>query len=429
MASIPGRSPHFLVSRAPAMRLTRNALAEFAVMTILVGICFFNLSSLDPDKEKSGLDKSVIVKLAIVAISGGVGVLGLLTIERVRKLVFTFPGLWLSGCAAVFVLTSLTSIMPAVSIASAGAICFTLLFSTTALVVVGARQVVVACWFGMAFFLAVSFAVWLAYPALGVFDEQLSDGETLSRMAGISHPNTVGQFSGLLIGLTLLLYHEGIFRSKRVFLIVPFAAAAMLLAFSRSSIVALCLSLGIVYRREILGFLGWLSLTLAAFTGSLLLYLVVLTSGSGTPSISEVASSLSKSGDAEELTSVTGRTEIWDFTAQKISERPWTGFGPATSRELLKDHLGFAHNLWLHVAVSGGIGALLLIIGLTIGRVADVFMRPNRIPDFLILFIFVNGLTENVIFAFVSGATDVLLLTAVLWRANESILFREWGEI
>lgn len=429
MASIGNRLRPFPLSQARTMSLTRNALAELAMMAMLVAICFFNLSSLDPEKEQSGLDGSVIIKLAVVAASGTIGVAGLLTIARVRQLVFSFPGLWLFGCVAVFLLTSISSIQPAMSVASAGAIGLTLLFATTALVVAGARQVIVACWFGIALFLAVSFAVWLFYPPLGVFTEPMADGESLSRMAGISHPNTVGQFSGLFIGLTLLLWHEGIFRSKRVFLLVPFATATMLLALSRTSILALVLSLGIVYRREILNFLGWIRLALAGLAGSLLLFFAFLISGEEMDSIAGLVTAFTKSGETEELTSMTGRTEIWDFTLRKISERPWTGYGPATSRELLKDHLGFAHNLWLHVAVSSGLGALVLMIGLALGRIADVFIRPNRIPDFIILYIFVNGLTENVVFAFVSGANDVLLLIAILWRANENILRRKWGEI
>jgi len=101
------------------------------------------------------------------------------------------------------------------------------------------------------------------------------------------------------------------------------------------------------------------------FAGIIMLGGVVLLSFSGR----ELASRLSQSD-----TAVSGRGEIWEFTREAISERPWLGTGLSTFRDVSVRSRGSelsprtapffkAHNGYLEMILEGGYGGFLLILG------------------------------------------------------------------
>jgi O-antigen ligase len=239
------------------------------------------------------------------------------------------------------------------------------------------------------------------------------------RMAGLAHPNLLGQFSALGAGLGVVLASCGILRWRFAWVIALPCLAALALSISRAATVALIVALVVSHRDRIIQTLGWplLAGLGAAVTGIALG--VVALDDPGNWLSGETLSALSKTGDVRELTSLTGRTEIWEYTIRQVAERPLLGFGPATSRIVLADHVGYTHNLWLNVMFCSGVIGLTFMVCLTAGRVFDVVFRPHRIVDFLIIYIFVNGLAENVILSFIAGAPTILFIIAVLWRAAD----------
>ncbi len=412
-------------TRFMASAITHEQLFQGVVFALAAGTAFFNLSNFSPDKDVTGLDKFVVLKLLLTGSCGLLGCYGWLAVPRVRALLLSRPGIWLTGIAVMFFMASLLSPIPLVSLASTVALTCMLLFTTTVVVVSGPIRLVQAILAGIGLFLGASWIAYLLFPGLGVFAEPLADGEFSLRMAGISHPNALAQYAALGVGLSLLLVQTGVVRSRYLLALIPLGLGALVLSISRASAIALVVALMFVWRDRILARLGPVALLTGCLiiVGGLLIY-------SARHDLGDLLSErwfskLAKSGDTSELTSLTGRTEIWSYATGRLTERPWLGFGPATSKLILAEHVQYTHNLWLNVAFSSGLAGLLCLLGLTVGRVWDSLASPNRIVDFIIVVLFVNGLAENVAFAFVPGAPTMLLVVATLWRANEAFAAQE----
>ncbi len=405
--------------------LTHDQVFEWSLFCLMAVITLTNLANLTPEKDSAGLDKFVLVKLILTGACGIAGLYGFFAVPRVQMLLFSLPGVWLTGLASAWFAAALFSPTLLISAASALSLWCILLFTVTVVVTIGPKSCLRAVLIGIALFVCASWVAWLALPSLGVFAEPLADGQFRLRMAGITHPNLLAQYAGLGAGLSVVTYQTGVVRSRMIWLLVPICLGAMLFSISRAATIALVVALAVTYRGRILQFTGLRALLLGGLvvTGGLLV-LAAQENVGGLLSERQL-SLLSKSGDTRELTSLTGRTEIWSYALRKVSERPLLGFGPATSKKILADYVGYTHNLWLNVLFCSGISGLIWMTGLTLGRVFDVFARPHRIADFIIVFIFVNGLAENVILSFIPGAPTVLLIVAVLWRANENIDARE----
>lgn len=115
---------------------------------------------------------------------------------------------------------------------------------------------------------------------------------------------------------------------------------------------------------------------------------------------------LSRSSDTAELTSVTGRTGIWEHSLELIAERPLTGYGfngnvEALERAFLEGSLEFdareAHNIVLQAALNGGVLSALLLLAALLGFVRRVHERPSPVAASMVALIAVHGLTESVI--------------------------------
>ncbi|MFM7564933.1 MAG: O-antigen ligase family protein, partial [Planctomycetota bacterium] len=125
---------------------------------------------------------------------------------------------------------------------------------------------------------------------------------------------------------------------------------------------------------------------------------------------------VSKSGTTEELTSGTGRSEIWGASVRLIAQRPLTGYGAATSKDLLAEYTRYTHNMMLNVGLSGGILPMALLAAAFFYGCRKLWSDPQLVPDAIFLFLFLNGLAENVCFLVLDSAPMILLTTALVWR-------------
>ena len=130
---------------------------------------------------------------------------------------------------------------------------------------------------------------------------------------------------------------------------------------------------------------------------------------------------VSKSGDAEELTTATGRAEIWAYSIKLIVQQPVFGYGAATSKWFLSDYSLYTHNLVLNVAFSTGVFGGLACLMMVLGRVSSVIYRPHRIADALLVFILVNGMFENVIFSILCGLPTIVWIIAMAIPVMDNI--------
>jgi O-antigen ligase len=129
--------------------------------------------------------------------------------------------------------------------------------------------------------------------------------------------------------------------------------------------------------------------------------------------IEDKLSFLSKSGDTSELTSATGRADIWAFAIRKVADRPLTGFGAATSKYYMQDYSSYTHNLIINVLFSTGVFGGLLALLMCIGRIISLFTNHHVVADAIVAFILVNGLFENVIFSFLAGMPTIIWITGL----------------
>lgn len=123
-------------------------------------------------------------------------------------------------------------------------------------------------------------------------------------------------------------------------------------------------------------------------------------------SLGERASrSVSRSGESEEIRTLTGRTEIWEVAVDEVRDRPITGIGAGSTTEMYtiaedQDRIGFVvthgHDVWVQLALSGGVVAVVLVLLGSIDFAVRARIRPVRDRDALMLALFVHGITEDV---------------------------------
>ncbi len=243
-------------------------------------------------------------------------------------------------------------------------------------------------------FCAVSFVVYFTMPEYGRFIYWLNGELYLSgRMAGITgSANNLGRVAAF--GLVLVgLYHRQLSHVHRLF--VPLTALVMFVVLimtnSRSA-----LAMTLVILLAVHG-LNWRRFYLVVLLCSLaaIAFLMFL------PFADQVASVVSRSGDADEVTSLTGRTSIWNAVLYLSAERPWMGYGYGSSVFLLpanENLVGFsvshAHNLFLQLLLTTGWVGL----GLFAAAFFTVGFRAAYVRDWvavaMLSVVVLNGITE-----------------------------------
>ena len=334
---------------------------------------------------------------------------------------FSFPVVWIWLLFGFYCLGVVKSVTPKESVASAISIACVLLCTSRVLVQHGVESVLRTVLYALSAFVLISWILFLFVPEIGVFEEATVEDQFFKRMGGLAHPNTLGQFSGLNIVLGLLFFRNyGLKMNKWRWLVIALAAGALIASVSRTSLIATVFALVFVYRdkclrREylpyifglgILGVMGLLALSAMTDLGS---------------AIESKLAVVSKSGDAEELTTATGRAEIWAYSIKLIVQQPVFGYGAATSKWFLSDYSLYTHNLVLNVAFSTGVFGGLACLMMVLGRVSSVIYRPHRIADALLVFILVNGMFENVIFSILCGLPTIVWIIAMAIPVMDNI--------
>ena len=388
-------------------------LATLIGVIALFCIAVFNLSDLGlgDDSDKISIDFTVLIKVGSLALAGGYGLIGM-TDAKVRRLMFSFPVVWIWIIFGFYCLGVVNSVLPKETIASALSIACVLMLTTRLLVQVGVKTVLTILFHAMAVFVVVSWFLFLFVPEIGVFEEDIVDGQQFLRMGGLAHPNTLGQIAGMTVVFVCLLHRNYGELSRWRWIIAFLALGALVASVSRTSLVTTALSIAFVYRETFikreylphvlgaafLGIIGFLALAATVDLGAML---------------ESNLESVSKSGDTEELTSGTGRAEIWAYSMKLIGRSPLFGYGAATSKWYLSDYSLYTHNLILNVAFSTGIFGGFACLTMVIGRIRTLIHRPHPIADSLIAFILFNGIAENVIFSILCGLPTIVWIVAL----------------
>jgi len=369
--------------------------AIFFVVVVLIS--FFGPMDLSTaqDTYNVGLDKLVLVKLAISLVSGACACWGITQFVDVRKTLLTLPVLFLAAIFVLAILGSSSGLTPA-SFPTAVINALTVAFAVTAIKTLGLRATSFGVVCGVVGTATCGMFLFYFVPEQGIFAEPLDAGQFLNRMGGMAHPNSVARSAILATLLSLYLFRTGELSWKvSVVLLLLFSWTAYL-AMSRTAFIAGSLGGLMVFgdrlasRRSIVGFI---SFAMAGFLGLLLMF----AAGKEERLLGSVVGLVTKSGNAAEITSGTGRTDIWAEASRKIAKRPLVGYGFNAGPMLLVNHSQATHNAVMNVTMSAGIfgGAAMFCLWLWTGWTA--LNSTNLAIRGMCAFLFLSCLTEDTV--------------------------------
>jgi len=394
-------------------------LSTIVGLGLIAIITFINSADVAIDKEKVGLDMQVMLKLAGIGFAAIYGGIGFLTDRRVRDLVQSFPVFWVVIIIAMYFVSTPFSIDPKISLASTLSVVAILLLTIRALLQIGIMPVLNAIFVGMGLFNIFSWVVFFAWPEVGVLKEALPDGKFAHRMSGLAHSNVLGQYAGLTVVLGMIMFFTYKRKSKARLGLIAIALGALVCSLSRTSMVATLVALAVAYRRVFFKREYLQRYVVAAMVGIFAL-MVISTQVDLGAKIKEKMTLISKSGNADELTSATGRSEIWAYSIRLIGERPLIGYGAATSKYYLARYSLYTHNMILNVAFSTGIIGGFACLMMVLGRIRAMFSISHPLADGILIFIIVNGLFENVIFAVLAGMPTMVWIMSLSWPLQQT---------
>jgi O-antigen ligase len=246
----------------------------------------------------------------------------------------------------------------------------------------------------MVVFSVVSIIVYFVVPDLGHFIYWDNGERFLSaRLSGIAgSANNAGRLAAFGLILVGINFRE--FRKLHPLFVpvsVPVMTVTLLMTNSRTSLAMVIAILFCVYA------LNWRRFYLLMLMGSLTLFLAIVLIPAG----DQIFAVISRSGNIEEVSSMTGRTNIWHAVLELSAERPWAGYGYASSIFVLPENerlvgfsVGHAHNLILQLLLTTGwTGVILFTVA-----VLSVGLRAAYTRDWMVLallaVVILNGVTE-----------------------------------
>lgn len=380
---------------------------------VMFAIAFTNLIDVEANNDTVSISGQALLKVGFLAIAGIYGLIGAFTDKRVQQHLFSLPLLGIQIVVALYFLAGLQSITPVSSIASAASIACVFLMTVTALVQLGIHDCLRNVFYATSLYVLGSWILFLLVPSIGVFHEPMSEGATFARMGGLAHPNTLGQISGFVILLGIALYKINPKFSLLGACAVLLAIGALVASLSRTSLLATVIAVVYFYQANLFQQKHIVAWSVATFVG-----LVTLMIGSMVFDLESLMASklslLSKSGDTSELTSATGRTEIWAYALKLIGERPLLGYGAATTKYYLKEYSFHCHNLILNVAFSCGVLGGLIMIWVYLSQAFQAIFRPHAISSFLMVFILLIGLFESAVFSILAGIATIVFIMGLV---------------
>lgn len=258
----------------------------------------------------------------------------------------------------------------------------------------------------------ISIIVYFVNPDFGRMKEWV-DGVHVPgrRLAGITGTaNTMGYISALCL-LCLYYYRQYSPKlTKSYWVFIAINLLALLMSNSRTSLVAMLASIGIA---------GLMRPTIPRIF-ALFFGICFITAFFSLVDTSALFATISRSGQASEIESGTGRTAIWKEAIELIGERPLFGWGYGAATYVLTQRaaaigevVDHAHNAWLQVTLSVGLVGLFFFIVLLIIKLYYSLRSGQQLNLALLVFLLIDGLTEPIAFTGVATTTTLALATVL----------------
>jgi O-antigen ligase len=318
-------------------------------------------------------------------------------------------------------LTAVISPKPIYTLVSAFTICSCVAFTAYVFAQFRRIDVVVTVLASTILFCAISVAVYFIVPEFGHYVYWVNEERFVSpRLAGIAgsanNMALISAFGLVLAGLEVRALH----RLNRLIvpLVVIVCGAALVMTNSRMALLITCVIV-------LVSQLRWRRLYLLAFGVSAAALLLAVLIPAEQEALLRV---VSRSGSIGEVTSLTGRTEIWYAVMKLIELKPWMGFGYGSSVFVLPEHtnaVGFttshAHNLILQMLLTTGwIGTVLFTLTIA-GLILRAVVHRDRMVFGMLAFVLLNGITESSGFTTLANVCSFAFAIALTIPTGKSI--------
>jgi len=365
-------------------------------------------------EDQQQFDWQIMMRLGLCGVCG---LYGLWNLPYTQRELFRFPGAWLT----LFGAWAAVTVPFAENVEYAAVACMALwcviLFAPALLVNVPREAITWASFFALLLFVVLCWFVFFAIPSLGrdPYLEGAMGGRI--RLGGLHQPNGTGRQAALFAGL---LFATPLFTRRKVLFVMLLALAAItiLATGSRTSLVALVAISGMFVIRKF-SFSTFVILTSISL---IVVCLVISAWAAGAFRVdgTAVAEGISRDGDAEEATSLAGRTPLWEFALIKTAKSPVFGCGYECSRFVItRDHFWptfHAHNLLLDVMMCTGLIGGGLLIAMILSTIVSALGRPAGLPDYLLMLVFVLGISDLVMLTPIANSYTLLWAVAMFWR-------------
>lgn len=373
------------------------------------------------DVEQFRFDWQIAMRLTVCL---ACGMYGLYHWPQVRSEIGRFPGAWVTLFAAWALLTVPLAINVPYAAASWVALGCMILFAPAVLCQLGGRRVLLTMLATLTLFVACSWVMYYAVPQLGRTGFTMPDLEIVYRFGGLANANATGRICALWIVLLLVAGLECCVRWRVLLPLLGVGLLTLVLTDSRTAMIAGGAAVAMLCLRRIPRG-GFRLLGSAAVIGAALAGLA-LSFGIWQVDPDPLLAKISRAGNAEEAYSLTGRTQLWEFTAERIAESPLTGCGYACTRFVLihgqHNPVPHAHNQVLNVALGCGVVGGLLMVLMYLAQLRHLLIRPELLPDAVTVLILVGGIADCMAFTPIPDACTLVWLLAMFWRQTGSSL-------
>ena len=363
--------------------------------------------------EEFSIHWQILLRLGIAFVSGLAGLFWLF--PKTYRDFLSGPGLLITLYCSWYGATLLFAVEMIYSFAALASLLGVLLFIPAAMRILGGAAMMRTVAFSLMCYIVGSWFAYIFIPSIGVYHEWVTADSQFDRMGGLGHPNELGLYSSFAI-----LVFSGLAVSKQVrrgvaICCIGLAVITLMYCFSRTAVIACAFGLMFTLQKQ-LRTRAAIVVAVAAGCVLALIAFAVLGSGSADWKIEDSLIGLTKSGSTTELTTATGRTEIWAYGIGKIVESPLFGYGYCSGRFVMESHSYHCHNIVLNAALFGGFPGGLLLISILLYLAWSMFTRPEPVIDGLAACIMLGGMVDELIVSPSPSAAVFIWAMVVFWR-------------
>lgn len=373
----------------------------------LVFLNIFNICIVFRERAygSDSVDFQILIKLGVWA---GTFCVCLLFAKVWAGRMFRPDNIFLLPLLGLIVISCLYAPSPAYSFGAALSLISVIALFYTASALLERQDILLALIWGVTLISFLSLIAYFAFPQVGRGLEWQGGRQVLShRLSGVTGtPNAIGLYASFAL-MVAFFYRQS--NNGRVgAFVLAFSAInflALALSDSRTSVAILVLSLAAAF----------FSVPTPRRVAVLCFGIAAVALGALVIDPESIMEALSRSGDAEEITTGTGRVYIWATVLELIQQKPWTGWGFASSSFVLPNYAkvightpSHAHNMWLQLVFSVGYGGLFLFGSLVIIKLVMAVRTGDRFLLSLLVFLLLGGLTEPSVFKGVASMATVV---------------------